>query len=473
MKYSIVIPTYNHCDDLLRPCVEAILKYTKMTDVELIISANGCTDNTREYLAELKNRFILLGFNDHLQTVWHNEPLGYSRATNAGIRVATGKYVILLNNDAFLMPQERNHWIEKLTQPFLDNPRCGISCLVKGPSEPAGHAFAIFFCVMIDHILFDRIGLLNEEYGKGGGEDTEFSIEAERAGFEVIECVPREWGHEANTNVGDFPIWHKGEGTVHDVTLVPDWNEVFLRNSLKLAKKYNPNWYYSRAQNIPVNHKSLKEQDAFIYNEIFEANAYGVLKEEIENRTVIDIGANIGMFSILCHSLGAKAIYAIEAQPTIYRRKLIDNTICYPTITTLNYAVYDDFGHKVRIADQSGNSKIGNEGEEVDTITLEKLLVDHRINADNMVLKIDCEGSEFNVILSSRLEVLRRFSVVYMEVHKDMNPNPNYHDPELVRSKLSVAGFSRVSSLQLMGYPHDAPPIPMGCFVEKWIKTIQ
>lgn len=29
-KYSIVIPTYNHCDDLLRPCVESIYKYTDM-----------------------------------------------------------------------------------------------------------------------------------------------------------------------------------------------------------------------------------------------------------------------------------------------------------------------------------------------------------------------------------------------------------------------------------------------------------
>lgn len=472
MKYSIVIPTYNHCDDLLKPCVEAIIKFTTMTDVEIIISANGCKDNTNEYIVELKNRFNALGFGDHIQSVWDDEPLGYSRATNAGIRVARGKYIILLNNDAFLTPQPRNRWLTQLTQPFVDNPKCGISCLVKGPSEPAGHNFAIFFCVMIDRAVFDRIGLLNEEYGKGGGEDTEFSIEAERAGFEVCECVPREWSHEANTNVGDFPIWHKGEGTVHDPLLVPDWNDVFLKNSLKLAKKYNPAWYYAKAQNLPIDHKSLKEQDPFIYNEIFEANAYGALKEEIENRTVIDIGANIGMFSILCHELGAKEIYAIEAQPTIYRRKLIDNTISFPRITPSNYAVYSDFGKKVKIKNDNGNSTIGNEGEEVDTVTLEKFLVDNRVTGDGMVLKVDCEGAEFDILLSSRLEVLRRFSVIYIELHTNMNPNPNYHDPELVRSKLSVAGFSRVSSLQLLGYPKDSPPVPLGIFVEKWVKTI-
>ena len=33
MKYSVVIPTFNHCDDLLKPCIEAIFKYTNMDDV--------------------------------------------------------------------------------------------------------------------------------------------------------------------------------------------------------------------------------------------------------------------------------------------------------------------------------------------------------------------------------------------------------------------------------------------------------
>ena len=57
MKYSIVVPTYNHCDDLLKPCIDAILKYTNMSQVELIVSANGCVDNTLEFLSNLKTKF--------------------------------------------------------------------------------------------------------------------------------------------------------------------------------------------------------------------------------------------------------------------------------------------------------------------------------------------------------------------------------------------------------------------------------
>ena len=34
MKYSIVIPTYNNCEKYLKPCIDSIIKYTDMTDVD-------------------------------------------------------------------------------------------------------------------------------------------------------------------------------------------------------------------------------------------------------------------------------------------------------------------------------------------------------------------------------------------------------------------------------------------------------
>lgn len=249
MKYSIVIPTYNHCDDLLKPCVDSILKYSNITDIELVISANGCKDNTFEYLAVLKERYKNLELSNNLKIVWNNDPLGYSRACNAGIEVCTNDLIVLLNNDCVLLDQLENQWLTILEKQFLINEKCGISCLIKGDSEPAGHLFAVFFCVMIHRKVFDKIGLLSLDYGVGGGEDTEFSIECERAGFEVCECVEKTWNPAANLYTGNFPIYHKGEGTVHDKTLVPEWDDIFLTNSLTLAKKYNPSWYQWRLSN--------------------------------------------------------------------------------------------------------------------------------------------------------------------------------------------------------------------------------
>jgi FkbM family methyltransferase len=249
MKYTIVIPTYNHCDDLLKPCIDSIFKYTNIYDIELIISANGCKDNTFSYLQTLKKKYQLLHLENNFKIVWNDQPLGYSKACNVAITEATTDLIVLLNNDAVLLPQNRNDWLSLLENPFNTNKNCGISCVIKGPSEPAGRDFAIFFCVMIHRKVFDKIGLLSLDYGVGGGEDTEFSIECENAGFEVLECMKNQWDSTNQIFSGNFPIYHKGEGTLHDKNLVPEWDDIFLTNSLTLAKKYNPKWYQWRLSN--------------------------------------------------------------------------------------------------------------------------------------------------------------------------------------------------------------------------------
>lgn len=249
MKYSIVLTTYNHCDDLLKPCVDSIFKFSNIYDIELIISANGCKDNTREYLQELEQIYKTLNIKDHFKIVWHDEPLGYAKANNVGIEAATTDLIVLLNNDTVLLPQHRNQWLDALAAPFVNNQNCGISCVAKMWSEILNSTFAIFFCVMIHRKVFDKLGLLSLDYGDGAGEDTEFSIECEKAGFDVVECYGAvQTGGQFL--VGSFPIYHKGEGTVHDTELVQNWQGTFNKNTLTLAKKYNPAWYEANKQRL-------------------------------------------------------------------------------------------------------------------------------------------------------------------------------------------------------------------------------
>ncbi len=243
MKYSIIIPTYNHCDDLLKPCVDSILKYSNLYDIELIISANGCTDNTRTYLNELKSNFSALQLENHLKIVWEDNASGYAKACNDGIKIASTDLIVLLNNDVILLGQTRNYWLEKLEESFTKNNKCGISCLSKLTSEITNYEFAIFFCVMIHRKVFEKIGLLSLDYGPGAGEDTEFSAETIKAGFDIEECVSKKFSAELGTYVGNFPLYHKGEGTVHDRSLVSQWDENIQRNRLTLGRKYNPGWY--------------------------------------------------------------------------------------------------------------------------------------------------------------------------------------------------------------------------------------
>ena len=282
MKHSIVIPTYNNCEKYLKPCIDSIIKWTDMTDVELVVSANGCTDNTREYL-----RYLMTAI-PNLVVVWNDKALGYSKATNEGIKVCKADKIVLLNNDTVLLEQQKNYWLDLLDKPFEKFAKCGISCIIKGLSEPAGRDFAIFFCVMVDRKVFDTIGLLNEEYGVGGGEDTEFCIEAEDAGFEVHEVLNKEW--EGIQYTGGFPIYHKGEGTMHDPELVQGWDNIFLKNSLKLAKKYNFEWYKWRLSNYWERAVFLKGDPVFPR----EVTRYQYANRNLYGKKILEIGCSSG-----------------------------------------------------------------------------------------------------------------------------------------------------------------------------------
>jgi SAM-dependent methyltransferase len=146
---------------------------------------------------------------------------------------------------------------------------------------------------MIKREVFDTIGLLNEEYGIGAGEDTEFSIEAMEAGFEVRECVEKRWDPAGNINTGYYPIYHRGEGTVHDATLVPNWNEVFFNNSLKLAKKYNKEYYRWLLCNHFERAVFLKG-DPIWPKYKYEHTRYTWASENLYGKKVLEIGCSTG-----------------------------------------------------------------------------------------------------------------------------------------------------------------------------------
>jgi len=224
---SIVIPTYTNFEGV-KNCIRTLEEYTDMKDAEIIISANGAPEELKQF-----------PFSDRCKLIWNDEPIGYAKACNAGIKASKGDYIILLNDDVIFTPQMKNRWIKMLLAPFFDNPKIGLSGPLVSYSPPANSKFIIFFLVMIKREVFDKIGLLSEEYGMGAGEDTEFCIEAMKVGYE-LGCASI--GPVRNTHgymVGDFPVFHKGEATVHHLK---NWQEIFDANSKKLAVKYNPNW---------------------------------------------------------------------------------------------------------------------------------------------------------------------------------------------------------------------------------------
>ena len=209
MKVSIVIGTLNHLDDLLKPCLESIKANTDLSDTEVIVVANGCTDGTADYVDGLGAPFRLL---------WFNEPLGFPKANNEGIIRAKGDYIVLLNNDTILL---NNQWINILLAPFVD-PEVGIAGAVKFTFDCRGieREVIAFWCAMIKKTVFDKIGYLDEAFNPFGCEDFDFSIRASLAGFQLVQ-VPNNDRSEFFVYKSPelFPIYHKGSATVDEISI--------------------------------------------------------------------------------------------------------------------------------------------------------------------------------------------------------------------------------------------------------------
>jgi len=233
-KISIIIPTLNHLQDCLRPCVESVIRFTDFTNVEVIISANGCTDGTREYVDSLGDSFKL---------VWNEEPLGFPKAINEGIKASEGEFIVLLNNDTVILGPD---WLSWLKSPF-SNSSVGITGPLRMYQQETRRLFLIFFCVMIKRELFDKIGLLDESFTIGGGEDTDFCFKAVDMGYKFIQVPYDATCYDGDMNpidglvftsefaIGWFPIYHKGEVTTHESK---DISEVQALNLKILMDRY-------------------------------------------------------------------------------------------------------------------------------------------------------------------------------------------------------------------------------------------
>jgi len=95
MMISVVIPAYN-AEDTIEKAVDSVLDQTEK-DLEIVAVDDGSTDRTGQILDELCRK-------DPRIRIIHQANGGVSRARNAGIRAAKGKYLMTLDDDDTISP---------------------------------------------------------------------------------------------------------------------------------------------------------------------------------------------------------------------------------------------------------------------------------------------------------------------------------------------------------------------------------
>jgi len=91
MKVSVVIPTHNRSEQLIKT-VESVLNQTHK-EFEIIIVSDGSTDNTDQVIAELEQR------DNRIKGIVYHPSGGANKARNKGIEAAKYEWVAFLDDD--------------------------------------------------------------------------------------------------------------------------------------------------------------------------------------------------------------------------------------------------------------------------------------------------------------------------------------------------------------------------------------
>lgn len=190
-----------------------------------------------------------------------------------------------------------------------------------------------------------------------------------------------------------------------------DLDEFILRNGLK----------------IKVDRINDDGWSPSIIMDICIKNEYGFIKN---NSVLIDIGANIGVFSLFSTFKKNNICYAFEPEErnfAILKENIKINNL-EKAIIPFNIAVSDVNGeHKLykTISMSHSLSNVSDEFEIVKTVTLESIIKDNNIKYVDY-LKIDCEGGEYDILYNTNkntFKIINKLLIEYHNVDKSKESN--------------------------------------------------
>jgi FkbM family methyltransferase len=177
-----------------------------------------------------------------------------------------------------------------------------------------------------------------------------------------------------------------------------------------------------------------ESDDLYVLHETFDHEAYKPLSR-IAGRIVVDVGASFGDTAVYFSKLGAKVI-AIEAVPSVLnraRRNILLNG-CEDGVVLVNAVVAGHAEPPLAVVNNRPSSRSGGysvlrrssgarDAQDASQAVPVRTLSDILGPLDAELLKLDCEGSEFGIILHDYESILR-FRELIVEWHESISKRP-------------------------------------------------
>lgn len=203
-KVSVVVVTYNNLE-LTKACLHSLEQHSQYPNLEIIVVDNASSDGSPAFLQDwadgAENRQVILNADNK----------GFAAANNQGLSRASGDYLVMLNNDTVVTPGwvrsllnhlRRDHSIGiigPVTNNIGNEARIDIHYATMEDMQAAaarytrrhlGEAFPIrtlaFFCVMLPRSVYEKVGPLDEAFGRGFFEDDDYCRRIEQLGLRAV-----------------------------------------------------------------------------------------------------------------------------------------------------------------------------------------------------------------------------------------------------------------------------------------------
>ena len=250
-RASIIVVTYNNLD-YNKLCLQSIYEKTQYPDFEVIVVDNNSSDGTPEFLKEFERT------HPGIRVILNENNAGFAAANNQALDLATGEFIVFLNNDTIVTPG----WLTRLIY-YLQDPAVGMVGPVtnwsgnesridvpytsaqdidafatdyvrRHPGETFNIQTLALFCAAMRRSTMESVGRLDERFGIGMFEDDDYAMRVRVLGLRVI-CAE------------DVFIHHWGRASF--ARLDEDfYRALFDENRRKFEEKWGTRWEPHRAR---------------------------------------------------------------------------------------------------------------------------------------------------------------------------------------------------------------------------------
>ncbi|WP_323735685.1 glycosyltransferase [Methanosphaera sp. ISO3-F5] len=280
-KVSIIIPIYNAYEET-KECITSVLRNTHI-NYELIL-INDCSTDKR--IDELLDS---LRYVPQIRIIRNKENQGFIRNVNMGMN-STKNDVVLLNSDTIVTP----HWLSHLVYCAYSSNEIGTVTPFSNASDisiqefdnknfdeinknayrldklsynlnieaPTGNGF----CMFIKRACIEEVGLFDETFGKGYGEETDFTYRALNNGWlnirnDSVFIYHRRHASFKKENTNNLKARNKKILEKRYPSLYDDWNEFVQSKSLQ-----------DSLERIRLHHDDIKNPERILYVTGIEKN---------------------------------------------------------------------------------------------------------------------------------------------------------------------------------------------------------